>query len=272
VTAPRPSRPGRGVRAGIVAVVVLLVAAAGISNVSASGGNPVKTHPAPRLFSDDQIAPLGAALAAQKAHADRLFTAWSAAHPTRDDAGFTAFALAQVPPVPDAATQARELAELRALARSRTPEGMTAASWLEVYGKKDVWKLYLRDATETATAPERKRDAAVFTADTALAKSMSATAQARFGRPAPTVVDPSLRQAARKAKLSYPSKHAVYVYSELELLSALDPGRAAEFRHLTDEVAYSRLYAAGHYRSDLVAGALLGDLLGDYEVRELTAG
>jgi hypothetical protein len=63
----------------------------------------------------------------------------------------------------------------------------------------------------------------------------------------------------------------VYVYSELAVLTSLDPGRAAEFRHLTDEVAYSRLYAAGHYRSDLLAGALVGDLLGDYEVRELTA-
>jgi membrane-associated phospholipid phosphatase len=270
VTALRPA--DRGVRTGIVAVVVLLVAAAGVSNVYASSGNPVKDHPAPTLFSDAQIAPLGAALAAQKARADQLFAAWSAAHPTRDDAGFAAFALAQVPPVPDAATQARELAELHVLADARTPQGMAAASWLEVYGKKDVWKLYLRDATETWSAAHRARAAAVLKADTALAKSMTATAQARFGRPAPTVVDPSLRQGARRTKLSYPSKHAVYVCSELAVLTALDPGRAAEFRHLTDEVAYSRLYAAGHYRSDLVAGALVGDLLGDYEVRGLGGG
>jgi hypothetical protein len=35
---------------------------------------------------------------------------------------------------------------------------------------------------------------------------------------------------------------------------------------MADQVAYSRLYMAGHYRSDLVAGAYLGDLIGDYEV------
>lgn len=167
-------------------------------------------------------------------------------------------------------TDTSELAELRALAATRTPEGTRAAAWLEVYGKKDLWKLYLGDATETAPKDVHQRAKAVFSADTALAKALTASAQARFGRQAPTVVDPSLRKgAARKAKLSYPSKHAVYVYSELAVLTALDPGRASEFRHTADEVAYSRLYAAGHYRSDLLAGALLGDLLGDYEVRVL---
>ncbi|MFD8307486.1 hypothetical protein ACFV29_34945 [Streptomyces sp. NPDC059690] len=32
------------------------------------------------------------------------------------------------------------------------------------------------------------------------------------------------------------------------------------------EVLYSRLYMAGHVSCDLVAGTLLGDLIGDYEL------
>ena len=37
-------------------------------------------------------------------------------------------------------------------------------------------------------------------------------------------------------------------------------------RSEANQVAYSRLYMAGHYRSDLMAGALLGYLIGDYEI------
>lgn len=267
----RPRQAGvRGVQAGVALVVVLLTAGATVSNVHASHGNPVKTHPAPVLFPRSVVAPLGRDLAAQRRVADAAFAAWSAAHPARDDAAFTAFVLSQVPPPPSAAVQAQELAELHRLAATRTPDGLAAASWLEVYGRKDAWKLFLGDATELAAPAVREQGKAAFTADTTLAGTITAAAQARWGRQAPSAVDPSLRPGAPvKAKLSYPSKHAVYVYSELAVLSALDPGRRAEFQELADQVAYSRLYAAGHYRSDLVAGALVGDLLGDYEARGL---
>lgn len=261
----------RAVKTGIGTVVALLAIGAGVSQVYLGGsGNPVKTHPAPTLFTQEQIAPLAQELAEQKPRADQAFAAWSAVHPERDDVAFTAFALGQLGPPPDANTQTAELGELRQLADSRTPNGMTAAGWLEIYGKKDIWKLYLSDATETAGSKAKKQAKAAFKADTTLAKALTAAAQTRFGRQAPTVEDPTLRQgSARKVKLSYPSKHTVYVSSELALLTALDPGREKDFRDMANQVAFSRLYAAGHYRSDLVAGAFLGDLLGDYEVRNL---
>jgi hypothetical protein len=41
--------------------------------------------------------------------------------------------------------------------------------------------------------------------------------------------------------------------------------RETEFTDMADQVAYSRLYMAGHYRSDLTSGAYLGYLIGDYE-------
>ena len=259
----------RGVRAGIGLVTALLVAAAGVTSVYGSGGNPVKTHPAPTLFPAADVAPLAAELARQKPLADRAFATWSAAHPAQDDAAFTEFVLSQVPPPQDPAP---ELAELHRLADRRTPEGMAAATWLEVYGRKDVWKLFVKDATELEPPAEQDAASARFHAGTDLAGTITDAAQARAGRRAPSAVDPSLRPGvAPSTKLSYPSKHAVYVYSELAVLSALDPGRQADFQEMADQVSYSRLYAAGHYRSDLVAGALVGDLLGDYEVRGLQA-
>jgi hypothetical protein len=57
----------------------------------------------------------------------------------------------------------------------------------------------------------------------------------------------------------------VYAFTALTVLSHANPPRAAEYTRMADEVAYSRLYMAGHYRSDLTAGAFLGDLIGDYE-------
>ncbi|MCW2778192.1 MAG: hypothetical protein JWN17_1917 [Frankiales bacterium] len=284
MSTPRTTSATRGLSSGAVKIgtgllVGALVVGAGVSSVragqhtsTASTGNPVKTHPAPALFPAAQAAPIGRFLAAQKPIADRAFAAWSAGHPTQDDAAFTAFVTATVPPPPDAAQQAVELGELHRLAAARTPAGIAAASWLETYGKKDVWKLYVKDATELQPNGAQDRAKAELKTDTALAKALTASLQAKYARQAPYITDPSLRPGNTTAsKSSYPSKHAVYIYSELALLTRLDPGRATEFQAMVDQVAYSRLYAAGHYRSDLVAGALVGDLLGDYEARGTTS-
>lgn len=43
------------------------------------------------------------------------------------------------------------------------------------------------------------------------------------------------------------------------LLSRYESHRAAEYRWMADEIAYSRVYhAGGHYLSDIAAGASLG--------------
>lgn len=276
-TSGRTGRPaGFGVKLGTGLLVGALVLGAGISSVragqhtgkaSASTGNPIKTHPAPPLFPPAQAAPLGKVLAAQKPIADRAFAAWAATHPTQDDAAFTAFVTATVPP-PSASGQATELAELHRLAAVRTPAGLAAASWLETYGKTDVWKLYVKDATELQPAAAQDEAKAQLKTDTTLAKALTGALQTKYARQAPYITDPSLRPGSTTTnKFSYPSKHAVYIYSELALLTRLDPGRAADFQAMVDQIDYSRLYAAGHYRSDLVAGALAGDLLGDYEAR-----
>ncbi len=44
----------------------------------------------------------------------------------------------------------------------------------------------------------------------------------------------------------------------------LEPQRVGQYRWIEAQVDYSRVYMAGHVPSDLVGGALLGDLVGDY--------
>lgn len=264
--------PGRRrVLAQLALVVgVLLVGTSASVAASPSGGNPVVGHPAPVLFTTSAVSPLARDLARVRVRADAAFAGWATTHPRPDDAAFTAFAMAQLPPPPAGAVQAQELTELRQLAARRTRAGIKAANWLEVYGKADVWKVYLRDAVEFGDATSAKVATAMLKADTRLAGRLAKQAEAHFHRPSPSAVEPTLRKHARPQKLSYPSTHAVYVHSELVVLSALDPHRAAEFQQMTGQVDYSRLYAAGHYRSDLVAGTFLGDLIGDYEVRNAT--
>jgi hypothetical protein len=42
------------------------------------------------------------------------------------------------------------------------------------------------------------------------------------------------------------------------------PRRADDYRWTEDEIAYSRVYMAGHVPSDITGGALLGDMIGEY--------
>jgi membrane-associated phospholipid phosphatase len=263
----------RTVKIGIATAVVVLVAAAAGTYYTANKPNPIKSHPMPALFTAGQTATLQQALAAQRPLADQAYTQWAATHPSRDDAAFTTFAIAQLPAPPDPQQQAGELIEVRQLAAQRTPAGITAATWLEQYGKKNIWTLYAHELADLQSAGQGAAQIAQLKTSLALAKSLTAAAQARFNRQAPFIADPSLRtdKAGITAKLSYPSKHAVYAFTALTLLSRAYPPRAGEYTYMADQVAYSRLYMAGHYRSDLLAGAFLGDLIGDYETATTSA-
>ena len=260
------------IRVQLALAVAALVAATVTATVLAAGHtDPIAAHPAPALFSQQQVQPWVGELAQVRARADQAFARWALTHPDRDDAAFTAFALGQIPPVPASAEQRGELVELRSLASQRTPAGLAAADWLEVHGKGDIWKRYLDEAS-VAGVGERQRAVSALDDDLALAGRLSTTAQRRFARPSPSAVEPGLRTHPRLSKLSYPSSHSIAAVSALVVLSAADPGRAQDFQQMAAQVLFSRLYAAGHYRSDLLAGAYVGALLGDYEARQVAGG
>jgi hypothetical protein len=47
-------------------------------------------------------------------------------------------------------------------------------------------------------------------------------------------------------------------------LPGLSPHRAGDYRWMQDEIAWSRVYMAGHVPSDITGGTLLGDMIGEY--------
>src|SRR4051794_9168543 len=136
-------RTSRAVRAVIVSLVVVLIGLAVAGRLAAFGsGNPIATHPQPDLFPAATVKPLAVDLAAERPVADRDFTVWRRAHRAGDDAAFIAFAVDHTPTPANAAGRARELAEVRQLASARTARYVDASTWLELYGKTEIWKVY----------------------------------------------------------------------------------------------------------------------------------
>lgn len=265
-------KTARMVKGSIAAAVLVLVGfAAGSHFLGTGSGNPIDTHPQPDLFPSAVVQPLASELARQKPSADRAFDIWARTHPHPDDAAFVDFAVSHTPAPPSSAQRAHELAEVRALASARTGQFVTTSTWLELYGKTEIWKTYRHQYADThpKKAGQTAKDELKHTRT--LTSEVTSAAQARFGLDAPFIADPTLRTdkvvKPGSDKLSYPSKHAVEAFSAMTLLDDLEPLRVTEFTDMADQVAYSRLYMAGHYRSDLLAGAYLGYLIGDYQVR-----
>ena len=83
------------------------------------------------------------------------------------------------------------------------------------------------------------------------------------------MLQPSLRPDHTVAKgqvcpCSYPSRHASASAAATTYLTGLDPHRGADYVWTEAQVDWSRVYMAGHVPSDIAAGALLGDMIGEY--------
>ncbi|MGW0633406.1 phosphatase PAP2 family protein [Streptomyces sp. NPDC002758] len=261
-----------------VAVVAALAAILGVvgSQMFAAGAakphavERIRQNPPPALFPDTDVSGWTTRLAEQKRAADRLFAQWRTQHGSaRDDKAFLVWAAQQVPAPPPGDQRSAELGQLRTLARARTAAGRKAASWLEVHGKQDIWQLYLSDQRELLPAGQGDAARTRLKAALKMAKTISSRLSARYRQPSPYVLDPSLRPEKKKRNgnacpCSYPSSHAAASSAAVTVLSHFAPHRATDYQWMQAEVVYSRVYMAGHVPSDILAGALLGALIGDY--------
>jgi hypothetical protein len=269
----------RAVRGLIVLALVAVAAAAALLNLPTgdSGGSQnadLGGQPLPQLFPDARIAIVDRIVAPAQARAMRDANRWLSAHPTRDDAAFVNFALSSVGRPPSGAAQRRELAMLHRIDANRTPAGVAASVWLEAHGKKDIWKLYRHQYQDQVSPAVGDHAKAVFKATYALANQLATDGKAHFARPSPYIADPSLHalnQSRFTKKFSYPAKHSLISFALAALMTHYEPHRAAEYRWMADEISYSRMYAGGHYPSDIAAGAYLGTLLEQYELHAQSA-
>jgi len=261
----------------LVAVVAVLAVLGGLvapwalglgSNTSAK--DRIGAEPPPTLFTSAQTATVDSLVQPARPQARHLMRGWWADHGrTPHDKEFVTWLEAHFPAPPAAAARAKELGEIQSLAAQRTDPGIASATWLEAYGKKDVWKLYAHDQAELLPAAQgdaRKQDLNDLLH---LSKQVADDLGTRFQQSAPYVLDPSLRPdhtvaAGDVCPCSYPSRHASAAAASRTFLGALAPTRTADYRWMEDEIDYSRLYMAGHVPSDISGGSLLGDLIGEY--------
>ena len=140
------------------------------------------------------------------------------------------------------------------------PPGCSAATWLEQYGKKDIWKLDAHDQAEWLPAAEGDRRKQDVKDMLDLSKTVADSLGTHFQQSAPYVLEPSLRPdhqvtAGQVCPCSYPSRHASAAASAADLPRALHAApRSRDYRWMEDQIDYSRLYMAGHVPSDIRGG------------------
>jgi membrane-associated phospholipid phosphatase len=238
--------------------------------VDTSAKDRIAADPPPTLFSDSDIRPIEHRVDAQPARAERLMAGWWKQHgSTADDAEFVTWLEQTLPPPPSPSRRAKEIKEVQAIAKTRTSAGVTAATWLEAYGKNDIWNLAAHDQAELLPATTGEALKNHVSDATSMAKDVADALGTKDQQSAPYVVDPSLRtdktvNPGDVCPCSYPSRHATAGAAAATYLSYTSPHRSAQYRWTLDEVAWSRVYMAGHVPSDITAGALLGDMIGEY--------
>lgn len=260
-------------RTAAVAVLAVLALAVGVFlHVTGSSGpsyrEALQADPKPVLFADSTLAPTRGWIDPAKARAAADVRAWFSAHGTgKDDAAFARWAAARVPAPP--ADLARQMPQVVALFKARTPAGTKAAGWLEAHGKKDLWKLAAHDQGELMSQHDADRLKGDEKSLLKLTKTIADQLGAKFGSSAPYVRMPSLRPdhhvaKGQKCPCSWPSRHAAVAAASTTFLGTLDPHRRPQYAWLQAEIDYSRVYMAGHFPGDISAGSYLGDLVGDY--------
>jgi hypothetical protein len=268
------SIPRRYVVVLVVAVLAVLVGALGpvaldaVANPSAK--DKIAADPPPTLFDDASVAPLEHRVAAQAPRAHALMELWWRDQGrSRHDAAFTAWLERTLPRPPSATERTAEVGYVQRLAPTRTAAGVRASTWLEAHGKKDVWKLDAHDQAELLPAAKGNARKQSVKDLLSLSKTVADTLGTRYRQSAPYVLHPALRPdhvvaAGQVCPCSYPSRHAAAASAATTYLSARDPHRAGDYRWMRAQVDWSRVYMAGHVSSDITAGALLGDMIGEY--------
>jgi hypothetical protein len=265
----------RWLKVGLVVggLLVLVLGAHGVHELlypPESGARAVADHQMPQLFDDAALAPYTPALHAQAGRATTLMDDWWRSHGTKpQDEQFLAWLAKTLPAPPSADSRKAEAATLEKLAKTRSAYPTNAGQWLGMYGARDLWLYYEKresaHLSEAQRLTRRKQLAGLLTMSKVAGRSLAERRQ----QPAPFLIDHALRpgqkvRPGQTCPCSYPAGVDVAAAAGQAFLSYLYPDQAAVYRHLDDEYEFSHLYFGERLPSDLDAGTLVGDMLGEY--------
>jgi membrane-associated phospholipid phosphatase len=169
------------------------------------------------------------------------------------------------PPAPDSRRTHRELKELERLQNHRTKhQRRVIRRWNQTPAPVPWTNVILDqlDDYQSLRPSFATRDLAVLHTglyDAMVAASDSRVAYSGSTRPAPEVLDPSLRPLLRSPTSSYAPVQAVMAGTAERLLTYLNPEVSpSTFERLADDAVNSRLWAGVAYRSDVERGRELG--------------
>ncbi|MDB5496669.1 MAG: phosphatase family protein [Phenylobacterium sp.] len=164
------------------------------------------------------------------------------------------------PPKDDAPATVEGRGELHRIAAARTAERLEQAKHDDEV--EDIRSI--ADVFGPAFSLERFPATARLFADLRNEDSLAAKqAKAYFKRERPFLNDPELDVCDDRhdVKNSYPSGHATMGYAAAAVLANLMPGNAQVILARASDYAESRLYCGVHYRADIDAGQVLGNVL-----------
>jgi len=175
------------------------------------------------------------------------------------------------PPPGSDGTQ-REIEDLRVLARQRDAGARQRIAYWDAATPVYHWLGVNLDQIGQGKGPGKGAIAGrhVALVNVAMYEAAVATWDAKYAykRPRPSDVDSTLSTAvANPGSPSYPSEHAAVGAATTRVLSYLYPQDAGRFHSLLDESTRSRLLAGVQYHSDVAAGLILGQRVGDLVVQ-----
>lgn len=165
-------------------------------------------------------------------------------------------------PPPDGSPPAKaEMDELHRIEHARTAADFARALRDDHTSDVTAFAEVMGPAFDLAKLPAT---AALFAEVKAEVKAQTKLAKNAFKRNRPWIADPALKTCGRDdpPQSSYPSGHATLGYAMAAVLAALVPEKAQVVMARADAYAENRLVCGMHFRRDIVAGEVLGTLIG----------
>jgi acid phosphatase (class A) len=166
-----------------------------------------------------------------------------------------------VPPAEDSITAQADFEVAHLLHANRTPENIALARRYEHFSAFTMLTTVFGDACTPEALPQT---AAFFKQAYAESRPVLLAAKYDWKRARPYARDPSLEPAMTKMppNTSYPSGHSYESAWTAALLTAAFPEHDSVWAEHARLARWSRLYAGMHYPTDVVAGRLLGEAVG----------